>query len=49
MSRAYFNWQEAILKSKLEPTTKLVCHTICCHMAADDRIYPGQMLRLPKQ
>lgn len=35
MTRAYFTWQEAILRSKLEPTTKLVCHTIGCHMAMD--------------
>ena len=35
MSRAYFSWQEAILRSKLEPTAKLVCHTIGCHMEAD--------------
>src|SRR4051794_2126898 len=35
MSQAYFSWQQAILKSKLQPTTKLVCHTIGCHMAAD--------------
>lgn len=31
----FFSWQHAILKSELEPTTKLVCHTIGCHMAAD--------------
>ena len=31
----FFSWQHAILKSDLEPTTKLVCHTIGCHMAAD--------------
>lgn len=35
MSRAYFTWQEAVLCSKLEPTTRLVCHTIGCHMAMD--------------
>jgi hypothetical protein len=35
VSRAYFTWQEAILRANLEPTTKLVCHTIGCHMAAD--------------
>jgi hypothetical protein len=31
----YFSWQHAILKSKLEPTTKHVCLTIGCHMAQD--------------
>lgn len=35
MSRAYYTWQEAVLRSKLEPTTRLVCHTIGCHMAMD--------------
>jgi hypothetical protein len=32
---AYFSWQHAILKSQLKPTTKHVCLTIGCHMAAD--------------
>lgn len=32
---AFYTWQHAILKSSLEPTTKLVCHTIGCHMAMD--------------
>ncbi|TPM41394.1 helix-turn-helix domain-containing protein [Mesorhizobium sp. B2-3-4] len=32
---SFFSWQHAVLKSKLEPTTKLVCHTIGCHMALD--------------
>ena len=34
MSR-YFSWQHAIIKSQLEPTTRHVCLTIGCHMAAD--------------
>ncbi|WP_081761404.1 helix-turn-helix domain-containing protein [Methylopila sp. 73B] len=32
---AFFSWQHAILKSSLEATTKHVCLTIGCHMAAD--------------
>jgi hypothetical protein len=32
---AFFSWQQAILKSSLEPTTRLVCLTIGCHMALD--------------
>jgi hypothetical protein len=32
---AYFSWQHAILNSELEPTTRLVCLTIGCHMALD--------------
>ena len=31
----FFSWQQAILKSTLEPTTRLVCLTIGCHMALD--------------
>lgn len=32
---AFFSWQQAILKSSLEPTTKHVCLTIGVHMAGD--------------
>lgn len=32
---AYFSWQHAIQKAKIEPTTKLVCYTIATHMAND--------------
>lgn len=32
---AFFSWQQAILRSELEPTTRLVCLTIGCHMAMD--------------
>jgi hypothetical protein len=32
---AYFSWQQAVLKSEMEPTTRLVCLTIGCHMAMD--------------
>lgn len=31
----FFTWQHAIIKSQLEPTTRHVCLTIGCHMAAD--------------
>src|ERR1700682_5143766 len=31
----FFSWPQTILKSEMEPTTKLVCLTIGCHMAMD--------------
>lgn len=31
----FFSWQHTIIRSQLEPTTRLVCLTIGTHMAAD--------------